>query len=105
MTGHSPMIVAVSGIEKPAGRSSGCIAWRMPPRFGVWPEAGLSASTTRTRRVSVRNYGDPIGADPPGGWGGGGLGKPARTVWPPARLSGAGTPGPPYDDGFPKAPP
>src|SRR5881396_2051964 len=57
------------------------------------------------RSVSVRNYGDPIAADPPGGWGGWGLGKPDRTVWPTARLSVAGTPVPPYGDGFPKAPP
>src|SRR5207302_9663532 len=57
------------------------------------------------RSVSVRNYGDPIAADPPGGWGGWGLGKPDRTVWPTARLSVAGTPVPTYDDGFPKAPP
>src|SRR6266511_3033554 len=58
-----------------------------------------------SRSVSVRNYGDPIAADPPGGWGGWGLGKPDRTVWPTARLSVAGTPVPTYDDGFPKAPP
>src|SRR6266404_1709919 len=57
------------------------------------------------RSVSVRNYGDPIAADAPGGWGGWGLGKPDRTVWPTARLSVAGTPVPTYDDGFPKAPP
>src|SRR5439155_13135450 len=55
--------------------------------------------------VSVRNYGDPISADPPGGWGGWGLGKPDRTVWPTARRSVAGTPVTTYDDGFPKAPP
>ena len=59
----------------------------------------------RPRSVSVRNCGDPIAADPPGGWGGWGLGKPDRTVWPTARLSVAGTPVPTYDDGFPKAPP
>src|SRR5438270_9939231 len=35
----------------------------------------------------------------------GGALKPDRTVWPTARLSVAGTPGPTYDDGFPKAPP
>src|SRR5204863_750574 len=59
---------------------------------------------TRLRRsVSVRSYGDPIAADPPGGRGGWGLGKPDRTVWPSARLSVAGTPT--YDDGFPKAHP
>src|SRR5258705_2349414 len=40
-----------------------------------------------------------------GGWGGWGLGNPDGTVCPPARRSGAGTPGPTYDDGFPKAPP
>src|SRR5437879_7718912 len=57
------------------------------------------------RSVSVRNYGDPIAADPPGGWGGWGLGKPDRTVWPTARLSVAGAPVTTYDDGFPKAPP
>src|SRR5881396_199999 len=57
------------------------------------------------RSVSVRNYGDPIAADPPGGWGGWGLGKPDRTVWPTARLSVADTPVKTYDDGFPKAPP
>src|SRR5205809_3148530 len=57
------------------------------------------------RSVSVRNGGDPIAADSPGGWGGWGLGKPDRTVWPTARLSVAGTPVPTYDDGFPKAPP
>src|SRR5213593_2152899 len=56
----------------------------------------------QVRSVSVRNCGDPIAADPPGGWG---LGKPDRTVWPTARLSVAGTPVPTYDDGFPKAPP
>src|SRR6266498_2844603 len=61
--------------------------------------------TASARSVSVRNYGDPIAADPPGGWGGWGLGKPDRTVWPTARLSVAGTPVPTYDDGFPKAPP
>src|SRR5207244_1933485 len=44
-------------------------------------------------------------ADPPGGRGGWGLGKPDRTVWPTARLSVAGTPVPTYYDGFPKAPP
>src|SRR5205085_7687334 len=60
---------------------------------------------TASRSVSVRNCGDPIAADPPGGWGGWGLGKPDRTVWPTARLSGAGTPITTYDDGFPKAPP
>src|SRR5258706_8687712 len=54
------------------------------------------------RSVSVRNYGDPIAADPPGAWG---LGKPDRTVWPTPRLSGAGTAGPTYDDGVPQAPP
>src|SRR5438552_9042362 len=59
----------------------------------------------RARSVSVRNYGDPIAADPPGGWGGWGLGKPDRTVWPTARLSVAGPPVPTYDDGFPKAHP
>src|SRR5438034_10759772 len=59
----------------------------------------------RLRSVSVRNCGDPIAADPPGGWGGWGLGKPDRTVWPTARLSVAGTPVPTYYDGFPKAPP
>src|SRR5438034_2457033 len=59
----------------------------------------------RLRSVSVRNCGDPIAADPPGGWGGWGLGKPDRTVWPTARLSIAGTPVPTYYDGFPKAPP
>src|SRR5258706_10241559 len=57
------------------------------------------------RSVSVRNYGDPIAADPPGGWGGWGLGKPHRTVWPTARPSGAGTPGPTYDAGVPQGPP
>src|SRR6266536_2385689 len=57
------------------------------------------------RSVSVRNCGDPIAADPPGGWGGWGLGKPDRTVWLTARLSVAGTPVPTYDDGFPTAPP
>src|SRR5258706_16114824 len=56
------------------------------------------------RSVSVRNYGDPIAADPPGGWGGWALGKPHRTVWPTARLSDAGTPGPTDDDGVPKPP-
>src|SRR6266542_1096317 len=61
--------------------------------------------TASARSVSVRNYGDPIAADPPGGWGGWGLGKPDRTVWPTARLSVAGTPVPTYDDAFPKAPP
>src|SRR5437667_12382182 len=64
------------------------------------PQAGW-----RLRSVSVRNYGDPVAADPPGGWGGWGLGKPDRTVWPTARLSVAGTPVTTYDDGFPKAPP
>src|SRR6266545_3355741 len=59
----------------------------------------------KDRSVSVRNYGDPIAADPPGGWGGWGLGKPDRTVWPTARRSVAGTPVTTYDDGFPKAPP
>src|SRR5438309_6738744 len=62
-------------------------------------------STRRRRGVSVRNCGDPIAADPPGGWGGWGLGKPDRTVWPTARLSSAGPPVTTYDDGFPKAPP
>src|SRR6266542_3060574 len=57
------------------------------------------------RSVAVRNCGEPIAADPPGGWGGWGLGKPDRTVWPTARLSVAGTPVPTYHDGFPKAPP
>src|SRR5437667_3030195 len=61
------------------------------------PQAGW-----RLRSVSVRNYGDPIAADPPGGWGGWGLGKPDRTVWPTARLSVAGTPVPTYYDGFPR---
>src|SRR5258706_16366479 len=48
---------------------------------------------------------DRSAADPPGGWGGWGVGNPDQTVCPTARLSGAGTPGPTYDDGFPKAPP
>src|SRR6266542_5510369 len=52
--------------------------------------AALDAIPPRVRSVSVRNYGDPIAADPPGGWGGWGLGKPDRTVWPTARLSVAG---------------
>src|SRR5438270_13298854 len=66
----------------------------------------LACQAVASRRsVSVRNYGDPIAADPPGGWGGWGLGKPDRTVWPTACLSGAGTPGMTYDDGFPKAHP
>src|SRR5437868_10856154 len=68
--------------------------------------AGRTSFAGATRRsVSVRSYGDPIAADPPGGWGGWGLGKPDRTVWPTARLSVAGTPGPTYDDGCPKAHP
>src|SRR5258706_14103630 len=57
------------------------------------------------RSVSVRNYGDPIAADPPGGWGGWGLGKPDRAVWPPPRPLGAGPPGPTYHHGLSKAPP
>src|SRR5438309_6575159 len=61
-------------------------------------------STRRRRGVSVRNYGDPIAADPPGGWGGWGLGKPDRTVWPTARLSVAGAPVTTYDDGFSQGP-
>src|SRR6266542_849978 len=87
----------------------------MPPprRTLIDHRPGRSDSTTRpatqpsapSRSVSVRNYGDPIAADPPGGWGGGGRGKPDRTVWPTARRSVAGTPVPTYDDGFPKAPP
>src|SRR5258706_14801369 len=48
---------------------------------------------------------DRSAADPPGGWGGWGVGNPDRTVWPTARLSVAGTPVRTYDDGFPKAPP
>src|SRR6266536_6533862 len=66
---------------------------------------GVRQRQRARRRVSVRNCGDPIAADPPGGGGGWGLGKPDRTVWPTARLSVAGTPVPTYDDGFPKAPP
>src|SRR5207247_3037424 len=62
-------------------------------------------SPPAARSVSVRSCGDPIAADPPGGWDGWGLGKPDRTVWPTARLSVAGTPVPTYDDGFPKVPP
>src|SRR5438270_13425376 len=66
----------------------------------------LACQAVASRRSgSVRNYGGPIGADPPGGWGGWGLGKPDRTVWPTARLSVAGPPVTTYDDGFPKAPP
>src|SRR5207247_10119756 len=68
------------------------------------PRRGCQGAV-RARSVSVRNCGDPVTADPPGGWGGWGLGKPDRTVWPTARLSVAGTPVPTYDDGFPKAPP
>src|SRR2546425_8701888 len=66
---------------------------------------GRPVAGSPPRGVSVRNCGDQIAADPPGGWGGWGLGKPDRTVWPPARLSVAGTPVPTYDDGFPKAHP
>src|SRR5438105_7819629 len=58
-----------------------------------------------SRSLSVRDYGDPIAADPPGGRSGTGLGKPDRTVWPTARRSVAGTPVTTYDDGFPKARP
>src|SRR5262245_63923043 len=59
MAGQRPRMVEVSWIEKPAGRSSACIALRMPPRLGVWPYAGSSrtsrrsARTERTRRMSV----------------------------------------------------
>src|SRR5438128_8325128 len=70
------------------------------PRRPPDPSPGLHPGS-----VSVRNCGDPIAADPPGGRGGWGLGKPDRTVWPTARLSVAGTPVPTYYDGFPKAPP
>src|SRR5437870_2081051 len=86
------------------------MAFSIPGGSGIRPRK-LAQSSVRTRgvsrqrSVSVRNYGDPIAADPPGGWGGWGLGKPDRTVWPTARLSVAGTPVPTYDDGFPKAPP
>src|SRR6266542_2081834 len=61
--------------------------------------------TASARSVSVRNYGDPIAADPPGGWGGWGLGKPdvvrraRRTAY---RHSGGRLDGP---IGFPKAHP
>src|SRR5262245_5138134 len=46
-------MVDVSWIEKPAGRSSACIAFRMPPCLGVWPYAGTRArsSTVRTSRA------------------------------------------------------
>src|SRR5215467_13780258 len=44
-------MVEVSWIEKPAGRSSGCMALRMRPRLGVWPYAGTRA---RTRSTAVR---------------------------------------------------
>src|SRR5438477_675957 len=72
----------------------------------MMPSSRATCQESRpTRSVSVRNYGDPIAADPPGGWGGWGLGKPDRTVWPTARRSVAGTPVTTYDDGFPKAPP
>src|SRR5438477_9143813 len=79
------------------------------PDLDVDPDRSIRSTPSQTRErarsVSVRNYGDPIAADPPGGWGGWGLGKPDRTVWLTARLSVAGTPVPTYDDGFPKAPP
>src|SRR5947207_11851969 len=52
----------------------------------------LTRHSRAGRSVSVRSYGDPSAADPPGGRGGWGLGKPDRTVWPTARLSVAGTP-------------
>src|SRR5258706_11010713 len=48
---------------------------------------------------------DRSAADPPGGWGGWGVGNPDQTVCPSARLSVAGTPVPTYDDGFPRPPP
>src|SRR6266545_2015632 len=78
-----------------------------PPgmRAIVAADAAVGQASCGPRSVSVRNCGDPIAADPPGGWGGWGLGKPDRTVWPTARLSVAGTPVPTYDDGIPKAPP
>src|SRR5439155_25335389 len=75
---------------------------RLRARSSLPPPRGIAPAK---RSVSVRNCGDPIAADPPGGRGGWGLGKPDRTVWPTARLSVAGTPVPTYDHGFPKAPP
>src|SRR5258706_15622941 len=79
-------------------------SWAGPARV-----EGLRRSARGARgpsgSVPVRNWGAPTAADPRGGRGGWGLGKPDRTVGPTARLSGAGTPGPTYDDGFPKAPP
>src|SRR5258706_16472863 len=40
--------------------------------------AGTTQRHPLPRSVSVRNYGDPIAADPPGGRGGGGPGEPRR---------------------------
>src|SRR5213593_1121422 len=77
--------------------------WDRATRRGTSPDA--DQRVVRVGSVSVRNYGDAIAADPPGGGGGWGRGKPDRTVWPTARRSVAGTPVTTYDDGFPKAPP
>src|SRR5438046_1041356 len=71
----------------------------------VAADAAVGQASCDARSVSVRNCGDPIAADPPGGRGGWGLGKPDRTVWPTARLSVADTPVPTYYDGVPEAPP
>src|SRR2546425_6543233 len=76
----------------------GRLSWRRSSRRSLG-----TGSTVRS--VSVRNYGDPIAADPPGGRGGWGPGKPDRTVLPTARPSVAGPPVPAYDDGVPQAPP
>src|SRR5258706_10831758 len=97
-----------SGISRTAGSVAGG-GDSTTLLFGVSVHRSIRPFWPRTfpsgRSVSVRNCGDPIAADPPGGWGGGGLGKPDRAVWPPARRAGAGAPVPAYDDGVPKAPP
>src|SRR5205814_2618659 len=58
-----------------------------PPARDVWLlllRGGAPCQVpTLDRSVSVRNYGDPIAADPPGGWGGGALGNPIGLSGPP----------------------
>src|SRR5260370_21324285 len=80
-----------------------------PPRDRVRADVRATAPEMQdrgpARSVSVRNYGDPIAADPPGGWGGWGPGEPDPAVWAPPPPSGATTPLPPYHPRVPPAPP
>src|SRR5437879_13361082 len=64
--GNTVEMVAVSWIEKPCGRSSRCMAFRMPPDFGLdeggWLIAGapttIRTTTMRTRSDATRCGGD-----------------------------------------------